>query len=613
MQKMLRSTSIIVALFVVFSSGYAQNKFDGYSLVVEADISGACPVKYQPSAGNGNSVDVYIAGTEQRTPATGLTACDGATKSGANSFNINHTTGAWCFEGPEPFYDVKLRNGTVYLWYPTTKDTGFFNVKDYRPVVRSAGANPQYTFSDPADWTNTIRNAIAVIAVRQGGTLIFPDGDYIVGTLDGNRRDPSYQAITLPSGIVLQGSGANASIPTTNLPSRRGSTRLRLRHENQTIFRIGGCTNHVTVQNLELLGNSALFGEMPRQNRGNYGIEGLGKWIMKGQMGQQEPNTSQSIKIENVTFQNLDKGIYVHNANDERCNTAEQHCGGWQFDYVLVDQGMFINNGTGIWVDTYNTDWKISNSFFSYSKQNPPGDGIYLQKAGIVLVEQTFGGGYNYGAHIGGTFLTMVTGTSLTVVSSGSERSERSIFTSPVGSITSMMVNVIGSVFGDKIDLNGRFNYNSTGNFYLAKTIDAEPSVTINSVGDRYCYDSQVLPGRCTDEQGRNVANPGPFGGRRMFETGRFGEDTGPNKIEGRPNYFGYNVEIGNGLMQFDPNITFRDITAWAAGQGVRPRVQDGAFLYCKDCRKNSSGICTQGGSGDGAFAKRVASQWRCD
>jgi len=219
MQKMLRSTSIIVALFVVFSSGYAQNKFDGYSLVVEADISGACPVKYQPSAGNGNSVDVYIAGTEQRTPATGLTACDGATKSGANSFNINHTTGAWCFEGPEPFYDVKLRNGTVYLWYPTTKDTGFFNVKDYRPVVRSAGANPQYTFSDPADWTNTIRNAIAVIAVRQGGTLIFPDGDYIVGTLDGNRRDPSYQAITLPSGIVLQGSGANASIPTTNLPS----------------------------------------------------------------------------------------------------------------------------------------------------------------------------------------------------------------------------------------------------------------------------------------------------------------------------------------------------------------------------------------------------------
>ena len=99
-----------------------------------------------------------------------------------------------------------------------------------------------------------------------------------------------------------------------------------------------------------------------------------------------------------------------------------------------------------------------------------------------------------------------------------------------------------------------------------------------------------------------------------MFETGRLGEDTGPNRIEGRPNYFGYNVRIGDGLMQFDPNITFRDITAWAAGTGTRPKVEDGAFLYCKDCRRDNSGICSQGTPGrDGSFAKRVNSQWRCD
>ena len=94
-----------------------------------------------------------------------------------------------------------------------------------------------------------------------------------------------------------------------------------------------------------------------------------------------------------------------------------------------------------------------------------------------------------------------------------------------------------------------------------AQTIDAEAGVNITSVGDRYCYDSMVLPGRCTDESGRAVSNPGITTGRRMFETGRVGEDTGPNRIEGRPNYFGYNVQIGDGLLQFDPNITFRDIT----------------------------------------------------
>jgi hypothetical protein len=99
-----------------------------------------------------------------------------------------------------------------------------------------------------------------------------------------------------------------------------------------------------------------------------------------------------------------------------------------------------------------------------------------------------------------------------------------------------------------------------------------------------------------------------------MFETGRFGEDTGANRLEGRPNYFGYNVQIGNGLLQFDPNVTFRDITAWAAGADARPRAEDGAIAYCKDCRRDNSGNCTQGSAGrDGAFAKRINGQWRCD
>ena len=101
------------------------------------------------------------------------------------------------------------------------------------------------------------------------------------------------------------------------------------------------------------------------------------------------------------------------------------------------------------------------------------------------------------------------------------------------------MLTVIGCVFGDKIDLNGRLNFISSGNGYGARTIDAEPGVTITSVGDRYCYDSTVLPGRCTDDGGRTVFDPGITGGRKMFETGRIGEDTGPNRIDHCPGHAG--------------------------------------------------------------------------
>lgn len=616
MQNKAVPSYLVIMLLLLFAGVHAQNNFEGYSLTVEADNGGACPVRYLPSANSGNSIEVYYAGTAQRTAATNLTACQGSSVRDGNKVFAN-PDGQWCFNGAEPLYDIKLRNGSVYLWYPLTSETGFYNVKDFRPVTRTPGPTPQYVFNEPVDYTSTIKNAIAYIAARQGGTLHFPDGDYVVGTLDGNRRDPAYQAITLPSGIVIDGTSSNYSIATTNLPSKRGASRLRLRHPNQTIFRIGGCTNNVTVRQIELLGNSALFGEAKRDATGNYGIEGLGKWKLGPGAGQQEPNPSQTIKVENVTFQDLDKGFYVHNANDkpgETCNPREQYCNAWQFDYVILDHGMFINNKTGLWIHTYNTDWKISNSFFGYSAANAPGDGIRIEKAGGVLIESVYGGGYSYGPHEGGTFLYIDTAVSVTVLSSSSERGRRSIYTNPISSISSMMLTVVGSVFGDKVDLNGRLNFASSGNFYQAKTIDAEPTVSITSIGDRYCYDSQVLPGRCVDEAGRPVANPGITGGRRMFETGRVGEDTGPNKIEGKPNFFGYNVQIGDGLLQFDPNITFKDITAWAAGAGARPRAQDGAFLYCKDCRKAPNGTCTQGSAGsDGGFAKRVNGQWRCD
>ncbi len=599
---------VIAAMFIFASAAVAQNRFEGYSFTLAAGSDGACPMRYLPPNGDQNGVDVYLAGTNQQTPATGITACGGSRAQG-NRVSPN-TSGQWCFQGGEKMYDVKLRNGTTYLWYSLDQNSGRYNVKDFRPV-RRVGSNPAtYEFSEPADYSATIKNAMAFIAARQGGTLFFPDGDYIVGTTNGNTRDARYDAITVPSGIVIEGSSPNYSIAGTNLPIKTSASRIRLRNEDQTIFRIGGCTNNVVIRNIELLGNTALYGEQRRNNRGNYGIEGLGQWSLNPYA----PNSSQVFRFENISFQNFDRAIFVHNTNDANCKSTVQSCFAWQFDYVKVDHGVFINNNNGIWVDTYNSDWKITNSFFGYSAQNAPGDGIRIQKAGTMLIEQTFGGGYDYASNIGGTFIYIDTIGSLTIINSSSERGKRSLYMNPLGATSNLMINTIGSHFADKIELNGRINYVSTGNLYAANTFQADPSVLVTSTGDRFCWDQLLLPGTCKNEAGIHESQPGFGNARVMFRTGRLGEVRGANTINRQPNLFGYDVEIKDGLMQYDPDTTFADITHYASETEGGQRVKDGAIVYCKDCRRDASGLCSQGRAGtDGAFAKRINNRWRCD
>lgn len=602
--------AVLILAFVVQAQD--TKRFEGYSFEVDANAADSCAVRFLPRQGGLSRLQVFLAGTNQQSPATGLTACDGSSVQG-NTVSSNGLL-KWCFQGSEDLYEIKLSNNAVYLWPSLNKTTGFYNVMDFRPVRRIAGPTPRYESITPTDYTQTIRNAVAYIAARQGGTLQFPDGDYIVGTTDGNTRDPNYQAITLPSGITVEGASSNYSIPTTILPQRRSAARIRLRNDKQSIFRIGGCTNQVTVRNIELLGNSALFEEGPRSRDRTYGIEALGKHAVDPVTKAQQANNSQFFRFENVAFQDFDTGIRVHNANADNCNPANQRCNEWQFDYIKVDHGVFVNNKIGIYIDTFNTDWKITNSTFSYLAANAPGTGIHIKRAGSMLIEQSFGGGYDYGPAIGGTFIYVGSMGTLTVISSGSERGQRSIYTEPFGAISSLMMTVIGSVFGDKIELNGRINYISSGNFYAATTVQAQPQVNITSIGDRFCNDPLISPGLCKDERGASVRNPGFNGGTVMFRTGRLAEGAGAEHLVRQPNFFGSDVQISGGMLQMDPNITFRDLSGFASGSEGRPPLSDGAIVYCKDCRKGPNGVCTQGTAGtDGAFAKRINGQWRCD
>ncbi|MEP7213771.1 MAG: hypothetical protein ABI791_11870 [Acidobacteriota bacterium] len=664
-------TALLGAVFVVGSS--AQKQYEGYSLDVDANNGGSCPIQYLPSAGGGNAIQVFVAGTNQQTPAGVLKACDGGSVVG-NRVSPNNL-GKWCFTGSEDLYEIKLTNGKTYLWPPLDRESGFYNVRDFRPVKYYPQAAVKYERTEPADYTQTIRNAITYIAARQGGTLYFPDGDYVVGTLDGNRRDPSYEALTLPSGIVIQGTSSSPSVPGTNLPFKVSATRIRLRNDKQSIFRIGGCTANVTVRDIELLGNAELFGEAKRPTGGTYGIEAMGKWAIDPKTGAVTPNSSQLMKFEGLSIQNFERGIYAHNANDKNCNAKEQGCGYWQFDYVIVNNVFFSNNGTGIWIDTFNTDWKVSSSFFNYhALVNPPGDGIRLQKATSMLIEQSFGGGTDYGQYIGGTFLNIDYVLAVTVISSSSERGQRGIYTNPLGSISSTMLTVIGSGFTDKVELNGRLNYVSTGNTYLPNTLQAGQGVNIVSSGDRFCPDPDVTPQACVDQSGKFVNRPQFNGGKIIFQTGRRAEGSGAYQMPSTPTFFGHQVEMAdddssntapmlfsrssnfnkpllrlgqsnyfydfqrrehngflaitgnqdkpyrgliiNGPIQFDPNITFQDIQQYGSVTVIagQPVISDGALVYCKDCRKSPTGVCTQGTAGvDGGFAKRINKQWRCD
>lgn len=614
---MKRSLLCLSGLFLIFTAVvHAQNRFDGYSLTVDADSSGACPVRFLPQQNQQNHIQVFLAGTGMQRPATGLMGCANSEVQG-NRVAPSPQDQKWCFQGPEELYEIRLSNGNSYLW-PSSggRDIGFYNIRDFRPMRRAEGPTTKYTYSEPADYTKAIRNAMMVMASRQGGTLVFPDGDYIVGTTDGNTRDPAYEAITVPSGVTIMGASGNYSVPTTNMPVRRGAARIRLRNNKQAIFRIGGCTNSVTVRNIELLGNSGLYAETRRDATENYGVEAVGKWAVDPATKAQSPNQSQFFRFENVTFQNFDVGIFAHNLNQENCNSAQQACNQWQFDNIRVDHGIFINNKTGILVNTFNSDWTIANSQFNFTAANAPGYGIRIVRGTSILIENTFGGGYDYTANIGGTFLYIDSVAIVTLIASSSERSQRSIYAVPFGATSSQTLNIIGSTFNDPIELTGRMNFISTGNLYFGSTFKLGPQVVVNSIGDKFCYDPAVYAGHCTDRVGGgNVVNaPGFNGGTIMFRTGRPPEGQGKDRIDRRPNFFGYDVEIGSGLLQHDPNITFRDITAMAAAVETGSRVKDGAIVYCKDCKKNITGICSQGQAGfDGAFAKRINGQWKCD
>ena len=249
MKKILRLTVLFAFVFLLSFNAFAQNKFEGYNILVDApdtQRTATCAIRYVPP-----TTDIIITDLDTSTPMK-LSNCAGAgsslTQNGATAtMRGNPNNFKWCFQGEDKRYRISYKGDQfsgdiVYDWIATPATPGIYNVKDFGAVGDGV-----------ADDTLAIKSALAFIATRNGGILNFPEGDYVVGAMASNR------AIALPSGVTIQGIGSLQSNTFSNNVVQKNPSRITLNGGNRALFRIGECTERVTLRDIELFATLSLI------------------------------------------------------------------------------------------------------------------------------------------------------------------------------------------------------------------------------------------------------------------------------------------------------------------------------------------------------------------
>ena len=548
MKKVILASAIMLAFASV---SFAQNKLEGYNIIVEAATNQrqpTCAVRYVPP-----STVITISDLDSSTPLK-LTACDGSDSNFRQdsattaTMRASATNYKWCFRGEDERYKVTLSvpnaAPVTYNWFATKDDRqrGYYNIRDFGAVG-----------DGQTDDTVAFKSAMAVIASNNGGTLTIPDGDYIVNG-----------PVAIPSGLVMHGTNGLNSMASTSDVTRKNPTRITLRGSNRALFRVGECVEHVTIRDIELYAES---------NNGTSGVEAIGAYI-----------TSQGFNFDRVTFNNFNRGINAYGL--PQTNLA------WQFDYVKINACRFIyNRDTGIFVNTRNTDWKIEGSWFVNPRRQPNqnANSIHLERVGFVLIQDTYSGGFANA--LGGTFINILDSGPVTIIASQAEAMTNSLVynevNNPQAGDYSYPITIVNSIFEDPIVFRARRTLVSTGSLYGAQTFRADERVRVYSTGDRFCYDGHILACRGAQKNNFDKATV-------IFMTGQPGE----GQVKGHPTFFGTDVEFGAPVQM----PTFQ-VNALPTGRS------NGAMVYCSNCRRSTS-PCQGGGSG--APAMVVGGQWSC-
>jgi Pectate lyase superfamily protein len=550
MLKKHRTPTLIAIILLSAFSAFAQNKFEGYNLFLDApetQKTTTCALRYVSP-----QTEITVTDLNRSTPMR-LTNCGDASarveQRGANAvMRASESNYKWCFTGEDKRYRITFKGDSsvgqvTYDWIADIQATGTYNIRDF-------GAVGDGTTDD----TIAFKSAIAFIASRNGGTLQIPEGDFVITS-----------PITLTSGINIQGvSGIPTTSPTNNVVQRSPS-RIKLRGRNLALFRIGECTENVVVKDVELFAES---------NENTNGIEAVGAY-----------NTSQNFYFERVVFQGFNRGVYAHAL--PQTNLA------WQFDYIKFNHCRFTyNRDAAIYSNVPNSDWKIQSSFFINPPRTPTAqaDSMHFERAGGVLVQDTFGGGFQSAK--GGVFLNILDTTFTSIIGSQTESMTASIVYNETkiqgAGDYSYPLNIIGSIFGDPIIFNARRTLVSSGNLYGPKTFQADDRLRVYSTGDRFCYDGYILG--CQTDAAINKFDRATV----IFMTGQPGEGS----VKGHPTYFGTDVQFGSPLQM--PSFT----------QNALPTGKpNGSMIYCSNCRRNTT-PCQAGGTG--APAMVVNNQWSC-
>ncbi len=174
----------LFALFIVllFSfPAFSQNKFEGYNIILDVPRthqSAVCALRYSPP-----STDITISDLNPATPMN-LKPCAGSsakiTQTGMTAnMQANATDYKWCFTGEDKRYRIsfdgdRYSGKQIYDWIatPPERELGFYNIKDFGAVGDGR-----------TDDTIAIQSALAFIGSRGGGTLTFPEGDFLVGNI----------------------------------------------------------------------------------------------------------------------------------------------------------------------------------------------------------------------------------------------------------------------------------------------------------------------------------------------------------------------------------------------------------------------------------------------
>jgi hypothetical protein len=555
---MFKKLSLLTLLLLSFTTILAaQNRFEGYNVILDVpdtQKTATCAIRFVPPTTN-----ITIADLNPATPMN-VKACDG---SGANLSKSTSTTASmkanaanykWCFEGEDKIYRISFQGdqytrNIVYDWIttPAEKERGVYNVKDF-------GAKGDGRTDD----TIAIQSGLAFIATRYGGTLFFPEGDYLVGGTS------NFKGISLPSNVTIEGVGGLHSGAAISDLSGRSASRIRLTGANRALFRIGECMEKIALKNIELSADS---------QQKTYGIEAFGAY-----------NSAQSIDIDNVTFTTFYRGFSAYGLPQTDLN--------WQFDYIHIRHSRFIfNTDAGVHSNVRNSDWKIEDTLFVSPKRTPTqhADAMNFERAGGILIDHTFGGGFSNA--IGGSFINVLDSGGILVSHSQCESMTNAfVFNevqNPYAGDYSAPITFINSGFGNPIVFKARRTFVSTGNAYSGDTFQADERLRVYSTGDRFCYDGYTLGCRGATKKNFDKATV-------VFMTGQ--PDDG--QVRGHPTFFGTDVQFGAPVQM--PSFLQN---ALPAGK------PNGSMVYCSNCRRNTT-PCQSGGTG--APAMVVGNQWSC-